>query len=870
MHISRITMSGIALAALAGGAAASHDGCTHACGDQGADVPISLAHPDEIFMHELAGRLIHSLPADEQAEIAAKDGIGSHALDIDLSHFTYEVDRSKTAHIDPDITPREYRDLLVSDELDARMTDTQRIMMDRVLELLEAGTMPPALCFKPGTDPEYAYAINELIEFPLQFQFQQTGRWSATATDGGGLNQGEPTTITYSYVPDSTFVPNLIGFSGSSNLFSWLNGIYGSPGVWQPIFDQVFDRWAELTGTSYIFEPNDDGSNLNGAQGVLGVRGDVRIAAIGLDGNSGTLAYNNFPNDGDMVFDSADSFYNSTGGNSIRLRNIIAHEHGHGLGMLHVCPANGSKLMEPFINLSFDGPQLDDILNGHRHYGDPNEPNDVTPTGLGSFAAADLPTFISNVSLDDNSDTDVYGITLSEPLRLTVSASPDAAIIEQGPQTQSCNSGTNTNYNTIHDLRIEIFSTADPFTPLVTANSTGAGSTESLTFDAENAGDYLVVVDTPSSANNVQRYALTVNTTDLPFLVPQIAANAPTNVDPGETTDFGVTVDPRDDTLVGTPELFTRINGGSFSSTPLSPVSGDDFTATLPSADCGDVVEFYISTQGDTSGEITLPSGGSSDPFTAQVGQIVTEFDDDFDLDLGWTVSGTVTQPASGLWQRGIPVGANDSRISDAPEDFDNTGAGRCFVTGNVQDNSDVDDGTTILTSPAFDVAANPEAEITYARWFDNNEDGTAAEPFTETFVVEISDDNGSSWTLLEEVGPTGPEVSGGWFVKSFPIGDFVSTTDQVRVRFIASDDIGTIVEAAVDAVTVTGLVCEDPEPDPCQVDFNGDGVATFPDVSLFLAAFSSGDLSADFNGDGSVTFPDVSLFLAAFAAGCP
>jgi len=56
----------------------------------------------------------------------------------------------------------------------------------------------------------------------------------------------------------------------------------------------------------------------------------------------------------------------------------------------------------------------------------------------------------------------------------------------------------------------------------------------------------------------------------------------------------------------------------------------------------------------------------------------------------------------------------------------------------------------------------------------------------------------------------------------------------------------------------------------PCPADFNGDGTTSFPDVGLFLAAFSTGDPAADFNGDGSTSFPDVGLFLAAFSAGCP
>jgi len=55
-----------------------------------------------------------------------------------------------------------------------------------------------------------------------------------------------------------------------------------------------------------------------------------------------------------------------------------------------------------------------------------------------------------------------------------------------------------------------------------------------------------------------------------------------------------------------------------------------------------------------------------------------------------------------------------------------------------------------------------------------------------------------------------------------------------------------------------------------CLADFNGDGVATFPDVGLFLAAFAAGDPAADTNGDGAVTFPDVGIFLAAFTKGCP
>ena len=65
-----------------------------------------------------------------------------------------------------------------------------------------------------------------------------------------------------------------------------------------------------------------------------------------------------------------DSFFNTTANNSRRLRNVVEHEHGHGLGLRHVCPVDGTKLMEPFINVGFVGVQFDDIFTMQRLYGD--------------------------------------------------------------------------------------------------------------------------------------------------------------------------------------------------------------------------------------------------------------------------------------------------------------------------------------------------------------------------------------------------------------------------------------------------------------------------------------------------------------------
>ncbi len=836
--------------------------------EKGEYIPESIAHPDLLVQHSLASRMLNLMPAEHRDAIIAAGGFGAEAL-----HHDCQGDHAH-AHKPIDVTPRQYAEAIYTDDLAARMTEGQKNIFWAIVDTLETNVQPPALCFSPDVDPAVAYAINQLIEFPLTIRFQQTNRWSSTATNGGGLGQGTPTTLTYSFIPDGTSVTNLnIGLgSGPSQLFAWLNGIYGSPAVWQGLFDQVFDRWSELIGVTYVFESNDDGVATNNSPGVLGVRGDVRIGAFDFqnDGNGGVLAYNNFPNDGDMIFDAFDTFYNNTGGNSIRFRNVIAHEHGHGLGMLHVCPANQTKLMEPFVSTAYDGPQLDDILNGQRHYGDKLEPASDTPGAAPSLGAIGVLDFgsLSNVSIDDNADTDWYRVTVSEPLQLVVNVAPDAGTYLQAPQDSACNTGTSTNYSIIHDLRVDLFSTSNTTTPLATANDTGAGGSEELVFDAEASGTYLVRI-TGGSTNSIQRYVLNYGGLELPFLGPQIVAFPPTQVDPGVATPFTVAIDAREDTIVGTPLLFYRLNGGSYQSTPLTNNGGGNFTATLPAASCGDAPQFYISAVGQTQGTVTLPENGAANPFTAIVGDLVVDFADDFNTNQGWTVSGPVANQAAGRWERGVPQG--DGSRGDAPDDFD--GSGQCYLTGNggPGSNTDVDGGQTILTSPAIDLSGSSEAVVSYARWYDNTGSGSGAAPGADVFTVQISNNNGSTWTNLEVVGPNTAESSGGWFTASFRVADFVAPTAQVRVRFIAEDaGDGSVVEAAVDAFEVSGLSCEDPQTCPADL-AEPFGVLNIFDIQAYIGLYNAQDPSADLAAPfGQFNIFDLQAFINLYNAGCP
>jgi hypothetical protein len=227
-----------------------------------------------------------------------------------------------------------------------------------------------------------------------------------------------------------------------------------------------------------------------------------------------------------MRIDTGDvSFYSNTSGDSIRLRNVLMHEHGHGLGMSHVESNNAGFLMEPFIQTSFDGPQLDDIRALHRGYGDRLEKNGgndsvAAATSLGdiSDAAAAVgldgntgaqvsPDEVDFVSIDGSSDTDFFSFDVSGEAELDLVLTPLGTIYNQGPQNGSQSSFDTRDDN---DLRLDLFGT-DGSTLLASINNFGAGLAESLLdFVLPEAGTYFARVR--GAFDTLQLYSLVADT----------------------------------------------------------------------------------------------------------------------------------------------------------------------------------------------------------------------------------------------------------------------------------------------------------------------------------------------------------------------
>ncbi len=312
--------------------------------------------------------------------------------------------------------------------------------------------------------------------------------------------------------------------------------------------------------------------------------------------------------------------------------------------------------------------------------------------------------------------------------------------------------------------------------------------------------------------------------------------------------------------------LHARVgDSGPFSTSAATPLGGSGFGVTLPAAPCGEQIQFFVTAQTTGAEQVSFPVGGETAPLSTTALEISVVLADDFESDLGWSVSGDVSGDGEGEWERAVPLGGGDR--GDPAADAD--GSGVCFVTGAADGNTDVDNGSTILTSPLLDVSGAPEAVVSYWRWYDNT---AGAAPSEDVFVVEISDDDGGSWSTLETVGPGGAEAAGGWNLASFRVADFVGTTSQVRVRFTASDlGDGSVVEAGVDGFRVEETGCSGPVAcGPADL-AEPLGQLDFSDVVAFLGAFAAMDAAADLAEPfGQWDFSDVVAFLGAFGAGCP
>ncbi|MEM8494056.1 MAG: matrixin family metalloprotease [Planctomycetota bacterium] len=434
-------------------------------------------------------------------------------------------------------------------------------------------------------------------------------RWLQTATDGNTGPRGTPITLTWSVVPDGTRNGGQV-----SDLVSYLDSqwsvVGGDPNdvstrPWLVPIQQGLERWGQLAGIDYVFQNNDDGADFNDTNvGVLGQRGDVRIRGIRFGSGlpASVLAFNAFPDGGDMTLDTGEnSAYGPSSGAGRFFRNIIAHEHGHGLGLGHLIGTN--NLMSPGIGTRFDGPQFHDILVAQRNYGDVLEKdggNDefATATDWGALAiggtlviGTDAPdlgaasieiaaTQTDFVSIDGSSDVDVFAFTVDGRSQANFTLNPRGPRYNAGPEDTTPMSF---NASERSDLTLEIFDANG--VRLSRLNTGGLGDSETIAgFKLPEAGTYYARV--AGTQDQIQMYSFEVSRAVTPDVAnPNVVfRDAFTLADPNQT---GVNAFRQSTARQGIGVVDSRYDAGSTDNEDTDVFIEDD-TLLLTSIGDGD------------------------------------------------------------------------------------------------------------------------------------------------------------------------------------------------------------------------------------------------------------------------------------------
>lgn len=184
---------------------------------------------------------------------------------------------------------------------------------------------------------------------------------------------------------------------------------------------------------------------------------------------------------------------------------------------------------------------------------------------------------------------------------------------------------------------------------------------------------------------------------------------------------------------------------------------------------------------------------------------VASLLEDYLEEESGWTAGLPGDDATDGVWVRVDPIGTWGSGIPVQPEDDHTPFGTHCYVTGQgtpgaAPMDSDVDGGQTTLLSPVIDLSSAVQPRLIYWRWWTNNYGPFSGE---DTWQVDISNDGGQAWVSLEDATDGINE----WRRMEFYLDDYITLTEDVVIRFVASDyNHDSLIEAAVDDIVIESL----------------------------------------------------------------
>ncbi len=275
----------------------------------------------------------------------------------------------------------------------------------------------------------------------------------------------------------------------------------------------------------------------------------------------------------------------------------------------------------------------------------------------------------------------------------------------------------------------------------------------------------------------------------------RVPDGVPDVIPPDSATSFSVTVTGIGQGVPasGTGLLHYAVNQGPPVETAMDETVPNQYEATLPQLPCGDVVEFYVSVEDSAGRRFYEPSPDS--PWVAKpVSEEVIIFQDDFETDQGWVISG-------GLWQRGIPLGQGGQE-QEYPVPDPTGGCNGPRVMGyNLSGDYENNLTETHVTSPAIDCSTRDNVRLRFCRWL-----GVEAPAYDKARVLVSN--NGSDWTMLWENGATIADLD--WADIDYDISSVADSQPTVYLRWTMGPTDGGLryIGWNIDDVRLVSLAC--------------------------------------------------------------
>ncbi|MBU8932776.1 MAG: hypothetical protein KOO62_02105 [candidate division Zixibacteria bacterium] len=339
---------------------------------------------------------------------------------------------------------------------------------------------------------------------------------------------------------------------------------------------------------------------------------------------------------------------------------------------------------------------------------------------------------------------------------------------------------------------------------------------------------------------------------------PQVAS-------PTDSTPFDVTVTGigEGEPVPGSGLLHYCLDGTDSVVIPLVAVKSEQYQAVLPPTECGRQAEYYVSFEESQTGPRYAPN--PTEPLTAiSVTEEITVFQDDFETNNGWTISG-------GLWERGVPLGVGGAELQYPVPDPTEGCLSPTVMGYNLAGDYENSLPEQHVTSPAIDCSEMYNTRLRFCRWLG------VEQPDYDQASVSISTD-GSNWTTLWQNPAVIVDLQ--WNEIEYDISQYADNDSEVYLRWTMGPTDGGLRYCGwnIDNVRVVSLYCES----YICADVDDDGAGpNIADLTYFVAYLFSGGpppailAAANIDGlvgpgGGAINISDLTYLVAYLFTGGP